>query len=303
MYMTTCHSSICQPNDGVIVFLFISIPGVLSSRGVLRCECKRSAMVQVVSNAFECSPMLRMLSNVRNAIECSLLLSLVCRKSRNSKVVALAAVLLTSERSQLSCTQAVTRNVWGRVLQRLKSIATCNIWKRVFEFNNQFSVQGRSNIEQHFLFHLPSFFLSFFILRLCILPCRTSSCTIGKWIDNPSCTWQLVIRRFCQSNDGGIGVCCEFRCSLVKRGVLLCECKRSAMEVTRWFIKRSFIECSRLLSNVWGRIAQRLRSYAKFDIWSGVFEFSSPLISYLHKRQVAYRSSCSFWFEFGRCFH
>lgn len=132
------------------------------------------------TSGIECSPMLRMLSNVRNAIECSLLLSLVCRKSRNSKVLALAAVLLTSERSQLSCTQAVTRNVWGRVLQRLKSIATFNIWKRVFEFNNQFSVQGRSNIEQHFLFHLPSFFLSFFILRLCILPCRTSSCTIGK---------------------------------------------------------------------------------------------------------------------------
>lgn len=111
---------------------------------------------RMLSNALQCS---RMLSNVRNAIECSLLLSLVCRKSRNSKVVALAVVLLTSETSQLSCTQAVTRNVWGRILQRLKSIATFDIWKRVFEFNNQFSVQGRSSIEQHFLFHLPTFFI------------------------------------------------------------------------------------------------------------------------------------------------
>jgi len=101
---------------------------------------------------------------------------------------------------------------------------------------------------------------------------------------------QLVIRQFCESNDGGIGVCLEFRCSLVKRGVLLCECKRSAMEE----VVSNALECSRLLSNVWGRIAQRSRSYAKFGIWSGVVEFSSPLISYLHKGQVAYRSSCSF---------
>lgn len=68
-------------------------------------------------------------------------------------------VVVVTQCTLLSCTQAVTRNVWGRILQRLKSIATFDIWKRVFEFNNQFSVQGRGNIEQHVLFHLPPFFL------------------------------------------------------------------------------------------------------------------------------------------------
>lgn len=118
---------------------------------------------RMLSNALQCS---RMLSNVRNAIECSLLLSLVCRKSRNSKVVALAAVLLTSERSQLSCTQAVTRNVWGRILQRLKSIATFDIWKRVFEFNNQLNSQCKAGVTLSNIFFFISL-LSFFLSSYC----------------------------------------------------------------------------------------------------------------------------------------
>ena len=218
-----------------------------------------------------------MLSNVRIAIECSLLLSLLnvhcCRVHRQSRGMS----------GDAYC------NDWNQ-LRRLTSGK---------EFSNSIiNSQCKAGVTLSNMFFFI-YLLFFFILRLCMLLCRTSSCTTSKWIDNPSFTWQLVIRQFCESNDGGIVVCFEFRCSLVKRAVLLCEYKRSAMEE----VLSNALECSRLLSNVWGRIAQRLRSYAKFDIWSGVVEFSSPLISYLHKGQVAYRSSCSFWVEFARCFH